>query len=170
MGWCSDLVVAVVFDGAHNDEGVQALVRAFEADGPRGEFPGARFFLLHSLSHLLLTAISCALAFVVFALVLGLIHAEESGDGLNAFIHPIWVLGGGVLIALLCARLALGLAARLEKGGAGQVFVLVAAALLEVVVVVVWLLDHRHGRHSCCPSRRPACVVLLLLLLLFLLR
>lgn len=81
---------------------------------------------------LLLTAISCALAFVVFALVLGLIHAEESGDGLNAFIHPIWVLGGGVLIALLCARLALGLAARLEKGGADQVFVLVAAALLAI--------------------------------------
>lgn len=34
------------------------LLRAFDADGPRGEFPGARFYLLHSLSHLLLTAIS----------------------------------------------------------------------------------------------------------------
>lgn len=39
-------------------ERTDALLRAFEADGPRGEFPGARFYLLHSLSHLLLTAIS----------------------------------------------------------------------------------------------------------------
>jgi Kef-type K+ transport system membrane component KefB len=37
---------------------------------------------------LLLTAISCALSFVVFALVLGVVHAEQAGDWLNAIVHP----------------------------------------------------------------------------------
>ncbi|HRI08053.1 MAG TPA: DUF1998 domain-containing protein [Nannocystaceae bacterium] len=36
----------------------QTLLHAFNADGQLGEFPGIRFYLLHSLSHLLLTAIS----------------------------------------------------------------------------------------------------------------
>ena len=40
---------------------------------------------------LLLTAISCALSFVVFALVLGVVHAEQAGDWLNAVVHPLWV-------------------------------------------------------------------------------
>ncbi|MBZ5709394.1 DUF1998 domain-containing protein [Nannocystis pusilla] len=39
-------------------ERADALLRAFQADGQGGEFPGIRFYLLHSLSHLLLTAIS----------------------------------------------------------------------------------------------------------------
>jgi hypothetical protein len=34
------------------------LKQAFAADGQNGDFPGIRFYLLHSLSHLLLTAIS----------------------------------------------------------------------------------------------------------------
>lgn len=34
------------------------LLQAFAADGQNGDFPGIRFYLLHSLSHLLLTAIS----------------------------------------------------------------------------------------------------------------
>ena len=34
------------------------LLKAFQADGVNGDFPGVRFYLLHSLSHLLLTAIS----------------------------------------------------------------------------------------------------------------
>lgn len=38
-------------------ERAEMLLRAFEADG-RSEFPGVRFYLLHSLAHLLLTAIS----------------------------------------------------------------------------------------------------------------
>lgn len=36
----------------------QKLLDAFNADGQGGEFPGVRFYLLHSLAHLLLTAIS----------------------------------------------------------------------------------------------------------------
>lgn len=43
------------------------LRRAFEADG-RGDFPGARFYMLHSLSHLLLTAIGLECGYAASAL------------------------------------------------------------------------------------------------------
>lgn len=43
------------------------LLRAFEVDG-KGEFPGARFFLLHSLSHLLLTAVSLECGYAASAI------------------------------------------------------------------------------------------------------
>jgi hypothetical protein len=45
----------------------ELLLRAFEADG-NGEFPGVRFFLLHSLSHLLLTAISLECGYAASAI------------------------------------------------------------------------------------------------------
>lgn len=83
---------------------------------------------------LLLTAISCALSFVVFALVLGVVHAEQAGDWLNAVVHPLWVVCGSAGLGLACARLALAIAARQAKGSAAQVFILVAVALLAVGV------------------------------------
>ncbi|MCC7543047.1 MAG: hypothetical protein IT379_42920 [Deltaproteobacteria bacterium] len=48
-------------------ERTTALLRAFEAEG-RGEFPGARFYLLHSLAHLLLTAISLECGYAASAI------------------------------------------------------------------------------------------------------
>lgn len=83
---------------------------------------------------LLLTAINCALSFVVFAVVLGVVHAEQSGDWLNALAHPLWVVCGGIGIGMLCARLALILAGRQAKGSVAQVFILVAVALLAIGV------------------------------------
>ena len=83
---------------------------------------------------LLLTAISCALSFVVFALVLGIVHAEQAGNWLNAIVHPLWVVCGGAGIGLLCARIALAIAARQAKGSVAQVFILVAVALLAIGV------------------------------------
>jgi hypothetical protein len=43
------------------------LLRAFEADG-KGEFPGVRFYMLHSLSHLLLTAVSLECGYAASAI------------------------------------------------------------------------------------------------------
>jgi hypothetical protein len=43
------------------------LLRAFSADG-HGDFPGVRFYLLHSLSHLLLTAISLECGYAASAI------------------------------------------------------------------------------------------------------
>jgi hypothetical protein len=48
-------------------ERAEKLLRAFEADG-RGEFPGIRFYMLHSLSHLLMTAISLECGYAASAL------------------------------------------------------------------------------------------------------
>lgn len=45
----------------------EVLLRAMEADG-RDDFPGVRFYLLHSLSHLLLTAISLECGYAASAI------------------------------------------------------------------------------------------------------
>jgi Kef-type K+ transport system membrane component KefB len=78
------------------------------------------------------TAISSAASFVAFAIVLGIVHAEQSEDWLNALAHPLWVAFGALLIAGLAGRLALSIASRLPKRSLAQVFVLVACALLAV--------------------------------------
>lgn len=46
----------------------ESLRQAFEADGRGGDFPGVRFYLLHSLSHLLLTAISLECGYAASAI------------------------------------------------------------------------------------------------------
>ncbi|PRP97855.1 hypothetical protein ENSA5_30880 [Enhygromyxa salina] len=56
-----ELDLDAVIDWEQRDEvkeRTELLLRAFEADGRGDDFPGARFYLLHSLSHLLLTAVS----------------------------------------------------------------------------------------------------------------
>lgn len=45
----------------------EQLLRAFEADG-KGEFPGVRIYLLHSLSHLLMTAVSLECGYAASAI------------------------------------------------------------------------------------------------------
>ena len=45
------------------------------------------------------TAIATAVSFVLFALVLGFVHAELSADWINAVAHPLWVAAGAALIA-----------------------------------------------------------------------
>ncbi len=78
------------------------------------------------------TAISCAASFITFTLVLGIVHAEQSRNWINAIIHPLWVGVGSLLVASLAAHLALTIARLLPKGSLAQVFVLVASALLAV--------------------------------------
>ncbi len=80
------------------------------------------------------TSVATAAAFVAFALVLGIVHAELSEDWLSAITHPLWVAFGAVLVAFGAARLTLLVAARLPKRSLAQVFVLVAMALVAVGV------------------------------------
>lgn len=80
------------------------------------------------------TALGSAAAFVVFAVVLGVVHAEYSSDWVNALVHPLWVGIGALLIAWSIARLALRVADLLPKKSLAQVFTLVATALLAVGV------------------------------------
>jgi len=78
------------------------------------------------------TALSSAAAFIVFAVVLGVVHAEYSDDWLNAVVHPLWVGAGALLIGWVVSRLALLVAALLPKRSLAQVFILVSTALLAV--------------------------------------
>lgn len=78
------------------------------------------------------TALGSAAAFIVFTVVLGVVHAQHSDDWLNAIVHPLWVGLGALLLAGLIARLALLVAALLPKRSLAQVFILVATALLAV--------------------------------------
>lgn len=81
---------------------------------------------------ILYTSLNCALSFVVFTVVLGLIHAEHSDDWLNAWVHPLWVSLGSLVVAILTAGLCLLIGGLLPKKSLAQVFVLVAVALLAV--------------------------------------
>ena len=96
-----------------------------EESGAQGQV--AERIILH-------TALGSAAAFVVFAIVLGVVHAENSDDWLNALVHPLWVGVGALLIAWAIARLALLVAHLLPKKSLAQVFTLVATALLAVGV------------------------------------
>lgn len=78
------------------------------------------------------TALGSAAAFVVFTIVLGIVHAESSDDWMNAVVHPLWVGFGALFVAWLMAYLALTIATLLPKRSLAQVFVLVATALLAV--------------------------------------
>jgi len=78
------------------------------------------------------TALSSAAAFIVFAIVMGVVHAQYSDDWLNAVVHPLWVVVGALLIAWMIARIALFVAGLLPKRSLAQVFILVATALLAV--------------------------------------
>ena len=96
-----------------------------EESGAQGQV--AERIILH-------TALGSAASFIVFAIVLGVVHAEYSNDWINALVHPLWVGAGALLIAWLIARLALLVAAMLPKKSLAQVFTLVATALLAVGV------------------------------------
>jgi len=63
-------------------ERADRLLRAFVADGG-GEFPGARFYLLHSLSHLLLTAISLECGYAASAIRERIYCGQAEVDGPN---------------------------------------------------------------------------------------
>ncbi len=81
---------------------------------------------------ILYSSLSSAASFVVFVVVLGIVHAQQSNNWANTLIHPLWAGGGACLIGWLISRLALLLAGLLPKRSLAQVFVLVAMALLAV--------------------------------------
>lgn len=78
------------------------------------------------------TAVGSAASLIIFTIVLGIVHAENSDDWLNALAHPLWVAVGALLVAWLISRFALSIAQLLPKRSLAQVFILVASALLAV--------------------------------------
>ena len=83
---------------------------------------------------ILYSSLSSAASFVVFVVVLGIVHAQQSDNWANTLIHPLWAGGGACLIGWAVSRLTLLIAGLLPKRSLAQVFVLVAMALLAVGV------------------------------------
>ena len=81
---------------------------------------------------ILYSSLSSAASFVVFVVVLGIVHAQQSDNWANTLIHPLWAGGGACLIGWAISRLTLLIAGALPKRSLAQVFVLVAMALLAV--------------------------------------
>ncbi|MDR1709790.1 MAG: cation:proton antiporter [Candidatus Accumulibacter sp.] len=79
------------------------------------------------------SSIGSAASFVVFVIVLGVVHARE-GAWATTLAHPLWAGGGACLIGWLVSRLTILAAGQLAKRSLSQVFVLVAMALLAVGV------------------------------------
>jgi hypothetical protein len=61
-------------------ERAERLLKGFEADG-KSVFPGVRFYMLHSLSHLLLTAISLACGYAASAIRERIYCGKPEEDG-----------------------------------------------------------------------------------------
>lgn len=80
------------------------------------------------------SALGSAASFVVFVVVLGLVHAQHGPTWVTTLVHPLWAGGGACLIGWLASRLTLLVAGQLRKRSLAQVFVLVATALFTVGV------------------------------------
>ncbi len=80
------------------------------------------------------SALSAAASFVIFIIVLGVVHAQQGHVWTNTLIHPLWAGGGACLIAWFISWLTLTIAGKLPKRSLAQVFILIAMALLAVGV------------------------------------
>jgi Kef-type K+ transport system membrane component KefB len=80
------------------------------------------------------SALGSAASFIIFVVVLGIVHAQQELSWVVTLVHPLWAGGGACLIGWLASRLALVIAGQLPKRSLAQVFVLVAMALLAVGV------------------------------------
>ncbi len=80
------------------------------------------------------SALGSAASFVIFVVVLGIVHAQQELSWVVTLVHPLWAGGGACLIGWAASRLALAIAGQLPKRSLAQVFVLVAMALLAVGV------------------------------------
>jgi Kef-type K+ transport system membrane component KefB len=83
---------------------------------------------------LMYSSLSSAVSFVIFIIVLSIVHMQQDLSWVKTLAHPLWAGGGACLIAWLASSLALKLASVLPKRSLAQLFVLVAVALLAVGV------------------------------------
>ncbi len=82
----------------------------------------------------LLTALDCAYAFITIGMLFAWFHAEYRGDWLLIIAHPIYLVVGSTLLALLFAGLARPLLTRLDAWGDVQRLCAFALVLIAVAV------------------------------------
>jgi NhaP-type Na+/H+ or K+/H+ antiporter len=81
---------------------------------------------------LLFTAVNCAAAYVTLTLMLPFLHLERAVDWRAALLHPIWLLGGALLLGFVACHALLALARWLGKREDRQFVLLVALVVLTV--------------------------------------
>jgi Kef-type K+ transport system membrane component KefB len=81
---------------------------------------------------ILFTAVNCAFAFVALTLLLPFLHLEQEADLHTALLHPIYLLGGALLLGFLACQLMLALAGWLGKREDRQFILLIALVVLVV--------------------------------------
>jgi len=81
---------------------------------------------------ILFTAVNCAFAFVALTLVLPFLHLEQEADLRTALLHPIYLLGGALLLGFIACQLMLAFAGWLGKREDRQFILLIALVVLVV--------------------------------------
>jgi Kef-type K+ transport system membrane component KefB len=81
---------------------------------------------------LLFTAVNCAFAFIALALLLPFLHLEHDTGLRAALIHPIYLLGGALMLGFGACHLMLLLAGWLGKREDRQFILLIALVVLVV--------------------------------------
>lgn len=81
---------------------------------------------------ILFTAVNCAFAFMALTLLLPFLHLENERDMRTALLHPIYLLGGALLLGFLACQLMLVLAGWLGKREDRQFILLIALVVLVV--------------------------------------
>lgn len=96
---------------------------------------------------LLLTSLNCVYAFVAVSMLLAWLHQEYSAQWLSIVVHPLYLIFGSVLLALVFALTTLALLALLGRREDGQFITVIAlvvtavyaASALNLSVVLVLL-------------------------------
>jgi Kef-type K+ transport system membrane component KefB len=81
---------------------------------------------------LVFTAVNCAAAYVALTLLLPFLHLERAVDLRAALLHPLYLLGGALLLGFLASHVLLALARWLGKREDRQFVLLVALIVLTV--------------------------------------
>ncbi|MFO1324390.1 MAG: cation:proton antiporter [Burkholderiales bacterium] len=83
---------------------------------------------------LLFTALNTAYAAVGIAVLFGWLHLQRENESAIMLLHPLYVVGGSVLLAMAVARFTLALLRLLGRRSAFQFALVVAIILLAVAV------------------------------------
>ena len=81
---------------------------------------------------ILFTAVNCAFAFIALTLLLPFLHLEYETDVRTALLHPIYLLGGALMLGFAACQLMLVFAGWLGKREDRQFILLIALVVLVV--------------------------------------
>jgi Kef-type K+ transport system membrane component KefB len=90
---------------------------------------------------LLFTAVNSLFAYLALTLLLPFLYFEQASGWQEAVLHPLYLIGGSVLLGLVACLLLLRLAAWIGQREEGQFVLLVAAVVLTVGAAHTWNLS-----------------------------